>query len=300
MPNKQIFVVQGPTASGKTSLAIALARYFQTEIISFDSRQFYTELAIGVARPTLEELSQVPHHFIATEPIEIPLNAASYAQRAKPILDQLLLQNGFAVLVGGSALFADALLLGLDPLPHDERVHLKWQDAYRHSGLEHLQEALQGMDPAFYEQIDQNNPARLIRALEVAELTGGSNLDLRTGPKADPLNVQRFFIDWPRAELYQRIDKRVDQMLEEGLRAEAAQFYPYGVNLQALQTVGYQEFFSSFSGVFSEAEALSKIKQHTRNYAKRQLTWLRRYQTIHALDPNSAVSLLDQALLQIG
>lgn len=300
MPVKQIFVVQGPTASGKTSLAIALAQYFQTEIISFDSRQFYTELAIGVARPTSEELSQVKHHFIATEPILSPLNAATYAQRAKPVLDQLLHENGFAVLVGGSALFADALLLGLDPLPHDAKVHLKWQEAYQHLGIEHLQEALQRLDPAFYEQIDQHNPVRLLRALEVVELTGGSNLDLRTGPKEDPFNVQRFFIDWPRADLYQRIDKRVDQMLEEGLRAEALQFYPEGANVQALQTVGYQEFFSSFSGAFSEEEAVAKIKQHSRNYAKRQLTWLRRYQTIQALNPNSAVSLFEQAVLQIG
>ncbi|MFM7006448.1 MAG: tRNA (adenosine(37)-N6)-dimethylallyltransferase MiaA [Flavobacteriales bacterium] len=300
MPHKQIIIVQGPTASGKTSLALALARHYQTEIISFDSRQFYTELAIGVARPTSFELSQVKHHFIATETIHAPLNAATYAQRAKPILDQLLHENGFAVLVGGSALFADALLLGLDPLPHDAKVHLKWQEAYQHSGIERLQEALRGMDPAFYEQIDQHNPARLIRALEVAELTGGSNLALRKGPKADPSNVQRFFIDWPRTELYNRIDQRVDQMHEEGLRKEALQFYPQSAHLQALQTVGYQEFFACFSGLHSEVEALAKIKQHTRNYAKRQLTWLRRYQTIHALDPNSTVSLLDQALLQLG
>lgn len=300
MPHKQIFIVQGPTASGKTSLAIALARHYQTEIISFDSRQFYREMAIGVARPTDSELKEVPHHFIASHVIQTPHNAASYAREAKPILDQLLAQKGSVVLVGGSALFADALILGLDPLPHDAVVQHKWQEAYRLAGIEALQQAIKELDPAFFEQMDQNNPVRLIRALEVAELTGGSNLALRKGPKTDPSNVQRFFIDWPRAELYDRIDQRVEQMLEEGLREEALQFYPHSANLQALQTVGYQEFFTCFAGLHSEAEAIAKIKQHTRNYAKRQLTWLRRYQTIHALDPNSAVSLLDQALLQIG
>lgn len=300
MPDKQIFVVQGPTASGKTSLAIALAKHFQTEIISFDSRQFYKELTIGVARPTVEELKQVPHHFIASHSIPDPLNAAQFAAQAQPTLDRLLQEKGAVVLVGGSALFADALLLGLDPLPHNEEVQAKWQGIFQQEGVEALQKALQRQDPDFYQEVDVMNPLRLIRALEINELTGKSNLELRKGIKPDPDNLQRFYIDWPRDELYERINWRVDQMLYEGLEHEVLSFYPQDQTLLSLQTVGYQEFFNYFNGLCNKDLAIEKIKQHSRNYAKRQLTWLSRYSQIHALDPKSELSLLKQALHQIG
>jgi len=300
MPNKPIFVIQGPTASGKTSLAIALARHYQTEIISFDSRQFYKELAIGVARPTTEELKQVPHHFIASHSIENPLNAAQFAAEAQPVLEKLLQEKGAAVLVGGSALFADALLLGLDPMPHDADVQAKWQKIFEQDGLEALQKALLRQDPDFYQEVDVMNPLRLIRALVIEELTGRSNCALRKGAKKDPENLQRFYIDWPRQELYERINWRVDQLVLEGLEQEAASFYPDFQNNTALQTVGYQEFFTYFNGVYAKEEALDKIKQHSRNYAKRQLTWLSRYARIMALDPKSELSLQAQALQKIG
>ncbi len=300
MPHKQIFVVQGPTASGKTSLAIALAQHFQTEIISFDSRQFYKELAIGVARPPLEELQQVKHHFIASHAVQAPLNAAQFAAQAKPILDRLLQEKGAVVLVGGSSLFADALLLGLDPLPHDPVVQAKWQDLYEQEGIEALQKALQAKDPDFYQEVDVMNPLRLIRGLEINELTGKSNLELRKGMKSDPHNLQRFYIAWPRHELYERINWRVDQMVLEGLEQEAASFYPQFQTLKALQTVGYQEFFTYFDRACTKGLAIDKIKQHSRNYAKRQLTWLSRYTQIIALDPKSELSLFAQALQQIG
>jgi len=300
MSEKQIIVVQGPTASGKTSLAIALARHFQTEIISFDSRQFYEELAIGVARPSVEELGQVKHHLLACRSILEPLNANSFVQEAKPILDQLLKNNGAAVLVGGSALFADALILGLDPLPHDPAIQAKWQLIFDTEGLAALQAALQQKDPLFYPEIDTMNPTRLIRALEINELTGASNLALRKGPRKDPSNVARIFMDWPRAHLYERINLRVDQMLLEGLEAEARQFFPEHLHLQALQTVGYREFFDFFAQKMSREEAIEKIKQHTRNYAKRQLTWLARYEQMIALNPATDADLLAAALVKIG
>jgi tRNA dimethylallyltransferase len=167
MPDNPIFVIQGPTASGKTSLAIALAQHYQTEIISFDSRQFYKELAIGVARPSAQELQQVRHHLISSHSITAPLNAAQFAAEAQPILEKLLQENGSAVLVGGSALFADALLLGLDPLPHDAVVQAKWQSIFDQEGLEALQKALLRQDPDFYQEVDIMNPLRLIRALEI-------------------------------------------------------------------------------------------------------------------------------------
>jgi tRNA dimethylallyltransferase len=300
MSEKRIIVVQGPTASGKTALAIALAQHFQTEIISFDSRQFYSELSIGVARPSAAELSVVKQHLIASQSILEPLNATSFVAQARPILDQLLEENGVAVLVGGSALFADALILGLDPLPHDPVVQAKWQHVFEQNGLEALQSSLQNKDPEFYKQVDTMNPTRLMRALEINELTGQSNLALRKGPRKDPPNVVRIFINWPRASLYKRIDARVDIMIADGLEQEARHFFPDQAHLQALQTVGYREFFAHFEGNLSREEAIDKIKQHTRNYAKRQLTWLARYEQIIALDPATDSDLLATALVKIG
>lgn len=300
MSEKRIIVVQGPTASGKTALAIALAQHFQTEIISFDSRQFYSELSIGVARPSAAELSVVKQHLIASQSILEPLNATSFVAQARPILDQLLEENGAAVLVGGSALFADALILGLDPLPHDPVVQSKWQYVFEQNGLEALQSSLQNKDPEFYKQVDTMNPTRLMRALEINELTGQSNLALRKGPRKDPSNVVRIFINWPRASLYKRIDARVDIMIADGLEQEARHFFPDQAHLQALQTVGYREFFAHFEGNLSREEAIDKIKQHTRNYAKRQLTWLARYEQIIALDPATDSDLLATALVKIG
>ena len=300
MSEKRIIVVQGPTASGKTALAIALAQHFQTEIISFDSRQFYSELSIGVARPSAAELSVVKQHLIASQSILEPLNATSFVAQARPILDQLLEENGVAVMVGGSALFADALVLGLDPLPHDPVVQSKWQYVFEQNGLEALQSSLQNKDPEFYKQVDTMNPTRLMRALEINELTGQSNLALRKGPRKDPPNVVRLFINWPRASLYKRIDARVDIMIADGLEQEARHFFPDQAHLQALQTVGYREFFAHFEGNLSREEAIDKIKQHTRNYAKRQLTWLARYEQIIALDPATDSDLLATALVKIG
>ena len=300
MTEPLVFVVQGPTASGKTLLAIELAQRFQTEIISFDSRQFYQELNIGVARPTAEELAAVQHHFVATHSIQTPLNANEFAKQAQAKFTALAKQNGAVVLVGGSALFADALLLGLDPLPHDPSIQQKWQAFYAQEGLSALQNELAQKDPAFFAQIDQMNPVRLLRALEVVELTGQSNLELRGGPKADPPNLRRFLIEWPREELYARINRRVDLMIQEGLEQEARCFYPDQQKLQALQTVGYQEFFDFFNGQISRDEAIEKIKQHSRNYAKRQLTWLKKYAHIHALNPHAKPTIIDQALQRIG
>lgn len=300
MAEPLVFVVQGPTASGKTRFALDLACHFQTEIISFDSRQFYQELNIGVARPTAEELAAVRHHFVATHSIQTPLNANEFAKQAQAKFTALVKQNGSVVLVGGSALFADALLLGLDPLPHDPSIQQKWQAFYAQQGLGALQNELAQKDPAFFEQIDQMNPVRLMRALEVVELTGQSNLELRKGPKADPPHLKRFLIDWPREELYARINQRVDLMVQAGLEQEARCFYPDQQKLQALQTVGYQEFFDFFKGQISREEAIDQIKQHSRNYAKRQLTWLRKYAQVHALDPQATPTLIEQALLRIG
>jgi tRNA dimethylallyltransferase len=200
------------------------------------------------------------------------------------------------VLVGGSALFADALLLGVDPLPHDVQVRAKWQNLFEQQGLLALQQALQQCDPNFYREVDNKNPLRLIRALEVNELTGKSNLELRKGARKDPANIKRFMVNLPRPELYARIDARVDQMLSEGLENEVRLFYPEMQQLKPLQTVGYQEFFPYFEGLYNKDTAIEKVKQHTRNYAKRQMTWMSRYDGMQVLEPKSELSLLEQAL----
>jgi tRNA dimethylallyltransferase len=295
-----ILVVQGPTASGKTALAIALAQHFNTEIISFDSRQFYKEMSIGTAVPSTEELQSATHHFIQHASFKDAINASQFEEQAKPLLEHLLSERGVVILVGGSALFADALIYGLDDLPHDPMVQLKWQEGFKEKGLEFLQAELQRLDPAYFVQIDVYNARRLIRALEVFEITGVSNCILRKGLEKPLARTERIVIDWPREQLYARINKRVDLMLAEGLEAEAAQFFPVHTQYKTLNTVGYTEFFTCWNKELDKEQVSSWIKQHTRNYAKRQLTWMRRYENVHYLNPLAAESLLSQVLNRIG
>jgi tRNA dimethylallyltransferase len=300
MQEPLIFVVQGPTASGKTALAIALAQHFNTEIISFDSRQFYKEMSIGTAVPSNDELSAVPHHFIQHASFKDAINASQFEALARPLLKRLLSERGVAVLVGGSALFADALIYGLDDLPHDPVVQRKWQECFKEKGLDYLQAEFQRLDPEYFSQIDLHNSRRLIRALEVFEITGVSNAILRKGLEKPLARTERLVIDWPREQLYARINERVDVMLAEGLEVEAAQFFPVYAQYKTLNTVGYTEFFACWKGELDKMQVPSLIKQHTRNYAKRQLTWMRRYQNVHDLNPLATESLLLQALDRIG
>lgn len=295
-----ILVVQGPTASGKTALAIALAQHFNTEIISFDSRQFYKEMSIGTAVPSTEELQSATHHFIQHASFKDAINASQFEEQAKPLLEHLLSERGVVILVGGSALFADALIYGLDDLPHDPMVQLKWQEGFKEKGLEFLQAELERLDPAYFAQIDVYNARRLIRALEVFEITGVSHCILRKGLEKPLARTERIVIDWPREQLYARINERVDLMLAEGLEAEAAQFFPDHTQYKTLNTVGYTEFFACWKGELDKVQVPALIKQHTRNYAKRQLTWMRRYENVHYLNPLAAESLLSQVLNRIG
>jgi tRNA dimethylallyltransferase len=289
----KVFVVQGPTASGKTSLAISLAKSLGTEIISADSRQFYREMTIGTAKPTAHELRQVKHHFVHSHSIQTEVTASQYAKEAKPILDALLSKNGSAVIVGGSGMFIDALTFGLDEIPHDKLTQLKYTDLFEKAGLEVLQEQLKNLDPVYYDLVDVHNPVRLIRALEVIELTGKPYSELRKGSVKHAYNISRFGIEWKRDDLYRRIDSRVDQMLKEGLLDEAKLLFPQR-NLKSLNTVGYRELFSYWEHEYSYEIALEKIKQHTRNYAKRQLTWLKRYDDLVELNPYLEIPLESQ------
>ncbi|MCB9184874.1 MAG: tRNA (adenosine(37)-N6)-dimethylallyltransferase MiaA [Flavobacteriales bacterium] len=277
MPEPALIIIGGPTASGKTDAGIALAQHFGTEVISADSRQFYQAMRIGTARPAEAELQDVRHHFLGHLELEETWSAGRFAREAEPVLQELLGAHGIAVLVGGSGLYIDALVKGLDALPaSDPRLRERLQHRMEQSGLNTLLTELERLDPTTHARIDRSNPHRVVRALEVCLLTGRPFSEQRSGA-ADrtDLRLIRIAMDVPREELYRRIDARVDRMIAEGMEAEARDLLPHRA-LNALQTVGYKELFAHFDGVLDRAQAIDLIKQHSRNYAKRQLTWLRR------------------------
>ena len=295
---QNLIVIEGPTASGKTALAVDLAKRLQTVVISADSRQFYKELAIGTAKPDPEELQGVPHYFIDSHSIHEPLTAGVFAEEAMQLIQQELKHFRNIIVVGGSGMFIDALCKGLDPIPVDETIQLQLREEFENHGIESLLVELKEKDPDFYREVDQSNPARIIRALEVVRLTGKPFSSWRkNNPDSRPFNVQRFVLDWPREILYQRINQRVDLMLENGLLDEARRVFPFR-ELSTLQTVGYKELFDYFDGNCTLEFAIDKIKQHTRNYAKRQLTWFRRNEDAYWLNPSEQTDLV-QAVLNI-
>lgn len=277
MAARTLVIIGGPTASGKTDAGIALAKQLGTEVISADSRQFYRAMRIGTARPLEQELGGVRHHFIGHLGIEEAWSAGRFARAAEPVLQELLARHGSAVLVGGSGLYIDAVVKGLDPLPvSDPRLRERMQQRVAAGQLPELARELAALDPDTHARIDQRNPHRVIRALEVCLLTGRPYSAQRSGAadRAD-LRIARIALDLPRNALYARIDARVDRMIADGLVEEARALLPFRA-CNALQTVGYRELFLHFDGALSLHAAIALIKQRTRNYAKRQLTWLRR------------------------
>ncbi|MEM9836234.1 MAG: tRNA (adenosine(37)-N6)-dimethylallyltransferase MiaA [Bacteroidota bacterium] len=290
----KLIVIGGPTASGKTSLAIAIALRLNTVVLSADSRQFYREMRIGNARPSKAELTQVQHFFVAARSITEPLTAGSFAEEALVLLEQLFQQHEYIVVAGGSGLYIDALCQGLDEFPavHAEakqRVDLLYQS----QGLSGLQEALREVDPRYAQEVDLHNARRLMRALEVSFSSGQPYSSFRSqgmtrpfqslyfqpklGRVAIPPNrlPARMQPDPEREWLYQRINQRVDLMMEAGLLDEAKALYPYR-HLPVLQTVGYQEFWPFFEGEYNLERAVELIKRNSRRYAKRQITWFGR------------------------
>jgi tRNA dimethylallyltransferase len=273
---KKLIVILGPTAVGKTAYAIQLAQTLGTEIISADSRQIFKELNIGAARPSLEELSAVKHHFIGSASIHEPYSAGQYEREALTKLNELFQQYDSVVCCGGSMMYVDALLQGFDDLPSDRAVREQWSKRFKEEGIEALQRELEKMDPDYYTQVDIHNPHRLIRALEVCTVAGMPYSSLRKASGIQRnFTVEKIGLEMPREQLYDRINARVLRMMEEGLLEEARALYPFK-QLQALNTVGYKELFDYFDGACSIEEAIQKIQQHTRNFAKRQLTWWRR------------------------
>jgi tRNA dimethylallyltransferase len=292
-----LVIVLGPTAVGKTSVAISLAQKFKTCILSADSRQFYKEIPIGTAQPSREELDSVKHYFIADNSIANPIDAGTYGREARKILEAEFKTHSVVIMAGGSGLYIDAVVNGFDVLPDaDAAMREELQNTFEEKGIEALQEELKKLDPEFYEEIDKNNPSRLIRAIEVCRLSGKKYSDLRMGKQEElPFNVLKIGLDLPREELYARINLRVDDMMERGLEKEAKTVYP-NRKLNALQTVGYKELFDYFDGIITKEKAVELIKQHSRNYAKRQLTWWRRDETIIWFKPED-ISLMEELVL---
>lgn len=286
MPPPTLLVIGGPTASGKTRAAVKVAKHFGVPVISADSRQFYRAMRIGTARPTEEELEGVPHHFLGHLELDETWSAGTFARAAEPVLQRIVRQVGMAVLVGGSGLYIDALVKGLDPLPAaDVRLREKLQHRLQLQGLPALMAELRQLDPVTADRIDQANPHRVLRALEVCLLTGRPFSAQRSQPKdRTDMRIIRFAMDVPRARLYEHIDARVDRMVADGLVEEVRSLLPHRHH-NALRTVGYRELFMHFDGVLTLEQAIDLVKQHTRNYAKRQMTWLRRDPTWRWHDP---------------
>ena len=272
-----LIVVGGPTGSGKSALAVEIAKHFRAPIISTDSRQMYRGMAIGTAQPTAEELAAVKHYFIADREPEDDFNCGRYEVEALALLDELFTENKYVVAVGGSGLYIQALCSGMDVLPEaDEELRNNLKERLESEGLEALFAELQGLDPAYAEIVDRCNPARVMRALEVCISTGRPYSEQRSGTTIErPFHIIKIATDMPRDILYDRINRRVDMMVEEGLIAEAQAMYPKR-HLNALQTVGYREIFDHFDGKCSLEEAIELVKRNSRRYAKRQMTWFRR------------------------
>lgn len=273
---KELIVIGGPTASGKTALSVALAKKWNTVVLSADSRQFYKEMSIGTAKPTSEEMQGIPHYFIDSHSVEDEVNAARFANEAEILLTDLFQQYDRIILTGGSGMFIDALCYGLDDIPHDQHIQQQLNQIFDQQGLEPLLQELQEKDPEFYAVVDRNNPVRVIRALEAIRITGLSYSSLRKGEKKQQNYTIRYFvIDVPRDALYERINLRVDQMIEKGLETEAKALLPHR-QLKPLATVGYSEWFRYFDGEIDRETCIGLIKQNSRRYAKRQITWFKR------------------------
>ena len=272
-----LVVVVGPTGSGKSALAVQLATRLNAPIISTDSRQVFRGMPIGTAQPTAEEQAAAKHYFIADREVEDDFNCGKYETEALALLEELFKENEYVVAVGGSGLYIQALCSGMDALPEaDEELRNNLKERLESEGLEALFAELQQLDPTYAEIVDRCNPARVMRALEVCISTGRPYSEQRSGTTTErPFHIIKIATDMPRDILYDRINRRVDMMVEEGLIAEAQAMYPKR-HLNSLQTVGYREIFDHFDGKCSLDEAIELVKRNSRRYAKRQMTWFRR------------------------
>ncbi|MFY8011547.1 MAG: tRNA (adenosine(37)-N6)-dimethylallyltransferase MiaA [Saprospiraceae bacterium] len=272
--NKKLICIGGPTASGKTALAIQLAEKYHTEILSVDSRQFYKEMNIGTAKPTQEEQDRVPHHFINHVSIHDPYDIGLFEKESMTLLEDRFKHHDILIAVGGSGLYFKAMLEGIDTFPPvSPDILIQLQQEYLEKGIDYLKDQLQAVDPNYFQIVDLHNPVRLIRAISIFRETGLPFSTFRTGNKVDRFfDSHCFYLSPQRDILYQKINDRVDKMIQDGLIDEVRSLQEFK-GLKALQTVGYKELFKYFTKEYEIKEAILKIKQHTRQYAKRQLTW---------------------------
>lgn len=292
-----IIIIAGPTGVGKTAFAIELAKHFNTEIISADSRQCFQEMKIGVARPTEKELSEVKHHFIASHSVAVNVNAGDFEKYALAAAAEIFQKNRVAIMVGGTGLYIKAFCEGIDPIPIvPEEERLKVMEGYAQKGLIWLQKELEQKDPDFWEVAEKQNPQRLMRALEVLYATGQSIMVFRTAKKiVRPFHIIKIGLEMPKETLYSQLHKRVDQMILDGLVDEVKALFPFK-SQNALLTVGYREIFDFIEGKCNLEEAIEKIKINTRHYAKRQMTWFAKDKEIQWLtvSENSIAFIVNQ------
>lgn len=289
--NRQIIVIGGATASGKTQLAIEVAKKLGTEIINADSRQIYKELNIGVAKPSLYELVAVKHHFVSCTSIHEHFNAGDFQKQGQLVLNQLLDTYGSAVICGGTGLYIKALLEGLDEFPDtDEELRDSIEVKFKEIGLWGIKEQLLAIDPNAADFVKLDNPSRVKRALELVLLCGKplSEIYKKTSTIPSDAKVDFYCIDYPRENLYRRINDRVDKMVSDGLVEEVRELIPFQ-ELKALQTVGYSELFDCFNNLYSQEKSIENIKQHTRNYAKRQITWFKNQFSSNWISPKQPI-----------
>jgi len=291
---KNLVIITGPTAIGKTSLAIKTAKYLNTEIVSADSRQIYRELSIGTAVPSPDELAEIKHHFIHSHSILEQYNASRYESEAIELLEELFRFHDTVVMTGGSMLYIDAVCKGIDTMPDaDPELRSNLKKRLKQEGIESLRLQLKKLDPEYYSSVDLKNPARIVHALEICLMTGKPYSSFRTSPKKErPFSILKIGLDCDRAELHERINQRVDKMLETGLEEEAKRVFPMK-NLNALNTVGYREFFAYFNGEISKEKAIELIKRNTRRYARKQLTWFRKDPEMNWFHPQDADKIID-------
>lgn len=291
--HKTLIVVVGPTAIGKTALAIQLAQFYKTEIISADSRQFFKEMDIGTAKPSSEELAATPHHFINSHSVKTLFSVGDFEVEALQLIDQLFTKNNVAIMVGGSGLYIDAVCKGLDELPEiDLNIREQLNQKLATEGIEVIKTQLQELDPAYFAKVDQANPQRMIRGLEVI-LSSGQKLSsfLTAQKKERPFKIIKIGLNTERSLLYERINHRVDVMMDAGLLDEVKSLLPYR-KYNALNTVGYSELFDFIDGKTELSSAVAMIKQNTRRFAKRQLTWFRRDESTAWFEPNQLEEII--------
>lgn len=297
-----LIVVLGPTGVGKSDISIQLAKFYHTEIISADSRQVFQELSIGTAVPPQVDLNSVCHHFIQTRSIHDYYNVSEYETEAIKIINRLFKINNPLILTGGSMLYIDTICKGIDDIPTvTPEIRTEVIDWYEEHGLEALQQRLLALDPEYYNRVDLNNPKRLLHAVEICQMTGKTFTSFRKNTVCNrPFRILKIGINQDRKTLYQRINNRVEQMMEDGLLEEARNVYPFR-NLNSLNTVGYKELFAYFDGNCTLEEAVDLIKRNTRKYARKQLTWFRKDAEINWFEPTQIqqiIAFTEQKLIE--